>query len=165
MRWRRWWRPSTARAARQSGKTAGELVGMPCDVVVSDDFAGQIGKADVLIDFTRPGDAGTPACLPQAGRGDDHRYYGIRGRWQGRHRRGSEGCAGGLCAQHGRRREPSFSSCSTPLRASLIRATTSRSSRRTTSTRSMHRPGRPCAWAKSRVGPRPGPRGMCGLRS
>jgi len=36
------------------GKTAGELVGMPCDVVVSDDFAGQIGKADVLIDFTRP---------------------------------------------------------------------------------------------------------------
>ena len=25
------------------------------------------------------------------------------------------------------------------------------------STRSMHRPGRPCAWAKSRVGPRPGP--------
>jgi len=36
------------------GKTAGELVGMPCDVVVSDDFAGQIGNADVLIDFTRP---------------------------------------------------------------------------------------------------------------
>ena len=36
------------------GKTAGELVGMPCDVVVSDDFAGQIGKADCLIDFTRP---------------------------------------------------------------------------------------------------------------
>ena len=36
------------------GKTAGKLVGMPCDVVVSDDFVGQIGKADVLIDFTRP---------------------------------------------------------------------------------------------------------------
>ncbi len=36
------------------GKTAGELVGMPCDVVVSDDFVGQIGKADCLIDFTRP---------------------------------------------------------------------------------------------------------------
>ena len=36
------------------GKTAGELVGMPCDVVVSDDFAGEIGKADCLIDFTRP---------------------------------------------------------------------------------------------------------------
>lgn len=36
------------------GKTAGELVGMPCDVLVSDDFAGEIGKADCLIDFTRP---------------------------------------------------------------------------------------------------------------
>jgi 4-hydroxy-tetrahydrodipicolinate reductase len=36
------------------GKTAGELVGMPCDVVVSDDFAGEISKADCLIDFTRP---------------------------------------------------------------------------------------------------------------
>jgi 4-hydroxy-tetrahydrodipicolinate reductase len=36
------------------GKTAGELVGLPCDVVVSDDFAGEIGKADCLIDFTRP---------------------------------------------------------------------------------------------------------------
>lgn len=36
------------------GKTAGELVGMACDVVVSDDFAGEIGKADCLIDFTRP---------------------------------------------------------------------------------------------------------------
>ncbi len=36
------------------GKTAGELVGLPCDVVVSDDFAGGIGAADCLIDFTRP---------------------------------------------------------------------------------------------------------------
>ena len=36
------------------GMTAGELVGMPCDVVVSDDFAGEIDKADCLIDFTRP---------------------------------------------------------------------------------------------------------------
>ncbi|MCP5269571.1 MAG: 4-hydroxy-tetrahydrodipicolinate reductase [Zoogloeaceae bacterium] len=36
------------------GRSAGELVGMPCDVVVSDDFAGEIGKADCLIDFTRP---------------------------------------------------------------------------------------------------------------
>ncbi len=36
------------------GKTAGELVGLSCDVVVSDDFAAEIGKADCLIDFTRP---------------------------------------------------------------------------------------------------------------
>jgi 4-hydroxy-tetrahydrodipicolinate reductase len=36
------------------GRTAGELVGLPCDVVVSDDFSGQIARADCLIDFTRP---------------------------------------------------------------------------------------------------------------
>ncbi|MBW7903705.1 MAG: 4-hydroxy-tetrahydrodipicolinate reductase [Rhodocyclaceae bacterium] len=36
------------------GRTAGELVGLPCDVVVGDDFAGGIGAADCLIDFTRP---------------------------------------------------------------------------------------------------------------
>ena len=36
------------------GKTAGELVGLSCDVVVSDDFDGGIGAADCLIDFTRP---------------------------------------------------------------------------------------------------------------
>jgi len=36
------------------GKTAGELVGLPCDVVVSSDFAGEVAKADCLIDFTRP---------------------------------------------------------------------------------------------------------------
>jgi 4-hydroxy-tetrahydrodipicolinate reductase len=36
------------------GRTAGELVGLSCDVVVSDDFAAGIGAADCLIDFTRP---------------------------------------------------------------------------------------------------------------
>lgn len=36
------------------GKTAGELVGMPCDVVVSDDLAGGLQAIDCLIDFTRP---------------------------------------------------------------------------------------------------------------
>jgi len=36
------------------GRSAGELVGLPCDVVVSDDLAGEIAKADCLIDFTRP---------------------------------------------------------------------------------------------------------------
>lgn len=36
------------------GRNAGELVGLPCDVVVSDDFAGRIGAAECLIDFTRP---------------------------------------------------------------------------------------------------------------
>ena len=36
------------------GKTAGELVGLASEIVVSDDFAGQIGRADCLIDFTRP---------------------------------------------------------------------------------------------------------------
>ncbi len=36
------------------GKTAGELVGMASDVVVSDDLAGNLDKIDCLIDFTRP---------------------------------------------------------------------------------------------------------------
>ena len=36
------------------GRTAGELVGMACDVVVSDDLAGGLKNIDCLIDFTRP---------------------------------------------------------------------------------------------------------------
>ena len=36
------------------GKDAGELVGMPCGVVVTDDLEAGIAKADCLIDFTRP---------------------------------------------------------------------------------------------------------------
>jgi len=36
------------------GRPAGELIGMPCDVAVSADFVGEIARADVLIDFTRP---------------------------------------------------------------------------------------------------------------
>lgn len=36
------------------GKNAGELVGLPSDVVVTDDVAAGLGKIDVLIDFTRP---------------------------------------------------------------------------------------------------------------
>ena len=36
------------------GKDAGELVGMPCGVVVSSDVAAGIARADCLIDFTRP---------------------------------------------------------------------------------------------------------------
>jgi 4-hydroxy-tetrahydrodipicolinate reductase len=36
------------------GKNAGELVGMPCDLLVSSDLEGGIAQADCLIDFTRP---------------------------------------------------------------------------------------------------------------
>ena len=36
------------------GKTAGELVGMACDVVVTDDVAAGLKNIDCLIDFTRP---------------------------------------------------------------------------------------------------------------
>ena len=36
------------------GKDAGELVGMPCGVMVSDDLEAGIAKANCLIDFTRP---------------------------------------------------------------------------------------------------------------
>src|SRR5262245_56914617 len=35
-------------------KDAGELVGAPCGVKISDDPAGAIAGCDVLIDFTRP---------------------------------------------------------------------------------------------------------------
>ena len=36
------------------GKTAGELVGMACDVVVSDDLGSGLQAIDCLVDFTRP---------------------------------------------------------------------------------------------------------------
>lgn len=36
------------------GKTAGELVGLPCDVKVTDDLAAGLDHCDCLIDFTRP---------------------------------------------------------------------------------------------------------------
>src|ERR1035437_343728 len=36
------------------GKDAGELVGMPCGVLVTTDIEAGIAKADCLIDFTRP---------------------------------------------------------------------------------------------------------------
>jgi len=36
------------------GKDAGELVGAPCGVMISDDFDAALAKADCLIDFTRP---------------------------------------------------------------------------------------------------------------
>lgn len=36
------------------GKDAGELVGTPCGVAVSDDLDSVLAKADCLIDFTRP---------------------------------------------------------------------------------------------------------------
>lgn len=36
------------------GKDAGELVGMPCGVIVTSDLEAAIVKADCLIDFTRP---------------------------------------------------------------------------------------------------------------
>ncbi len=36
------------------GKDAGDLVGSPCGVKISDDFGGSLTGCDVLIDFTRP---------------------------------------------------------------------------------------------------------------
>ncbi len=36
------------------GKTAGELVGLPCDLRITDDLAGGLADVDCLIDFTRP---------------------------------------------------------------------------------------------------------------
>lgn len=36
------------------GKDAGELFGMPCGVLITDDIVGALKNADCLIDFTRP---------------------------------------------------------------------------------------------------------------
>jgi 4-hydroxy-tetrahydrodipicolinate reductase len=36
------------------GKDAGELIGAPCGVVITDDVAGALGGSEVLVDFTRP---------------------------------------------------------------------------------------------------------------
>ncbi len=36
------------------GKDAGELVGSPCGVLITDDFQAALANADCLIDFTRP---------------------------------------------------------------------------------------------------------------
>ncbi|NTV09896.1 MAG: 4-hydroxy-tetrahydrodipicolinate reductase [Zoogloea sp.] len=46
------------------GRDAGEFVGAPCGVLVSDDVAAGLAKADCLIDFTRP--EGTLAHLELA---------------------------------------------------------------------------------------------------
>jgi len=52
------------------GKTAGELVGMACDVVVTDDVAAGLKNVDCLIDFTRPeGTLGHLALCRKAGVG------------------------------------------------------------------------------------------------
>ena len=44
------------------GKDAGELIGAPCGIYISEDIASGLSGADVLIDFTRP--EGTLAHLP-----------------------------------------------------------------------------------------------------
>lgn len=41
-------------ASPMLGRTAGELVGMACEVVVTDDLAAGLKNIDCLIDFTRP---------------------------------------------------------------------------------------------------------------
>ncbi len=50
-----------AKGNAAAGKDAGELVGSPCGVKISDDAAQAIAGCDVLIDFTRP--EGTAAHL------------------------------------------------------------------------------------------------------
>jgi 4-hydroxy-tetrahydrodipicolinate reductase len=52
----------------QVGKTAGELVGMPCAVPVTDDLVAGLKNIDCLIDFTRPqGTLGHLELCRQAG--------------------------------------------------------------------------------------------------
>src|SRR5690348_15298606 len=40
--------------SRYLGRDAGELVGAPCGILITDDVTRALSAADVLIDFTRP---------------------------------------------------------------------------------------------------------------
>jgi len=59
------------------GKDAGELVGTPCGVAVSDDLDATLAGADCLIDFTRP--QGTMAHLEVCRRRGVHMIIGTTG--------------------------------------------------------------------------------------
>lgn len=59
------------------GKDAGELVGSPCGVAVTDDIEAALAKADCLIDFTRP--EGTMRHLESCRRRGVHMVIGTTG--------------------------------------------------------------------------------------
>ncbi len=59
------------------GKDAGELVGAPCGVAISDDLDATLSGADCLIDFTRP--EGTMAHLDVCRRRGVHMIIGTTG--------------------------------------------------------------------------------------
>ena len=65
------------------GKDAGEQLGVPCGVPISDDIEGTLARCDVLIDFTRPAGTlrhlaacrklGTSAVIGTTGFGDEEK--------------------------------------------------------------------------------------------
>ncbi len=59
------------------GKDAGELVGSPCGVAISDDIEATLAKADCLIDFTRP--EGTLRHMESCRRRGVHMVIGTTG--------------------------------------------------------------------------------------
>jgi 4-hydroxy-tetrahydrodipicolinate reductase len=59
------------------GKDAGELVGQPCGVAISDDVESALAQADCLIDFTRP--EGTLSHLEVARKRGVHMVVGTTG--------------------------------------------------------------------------------------
>ena len=96
--------------------------------------------------------AGAPGGVPRARRQGGHRHHRLQRRAEGRDRRARAPHRHRDGAQHERRRQRRASSCSTWPRARWPRATTSRSSRPTTATRSM-RPAAP-RWRWARWWPR-----------
>jgi 4-hydroxy-tetrahydrodipicolinate reductase len=59
------------------GKDAGEAIGHPCGIPITDDFAAAIARAQCLIDFTRP--AGTLQHLAVCRRHGTHMVIGTTG--------------------------------------------------------------------------------------
>ena len=122
---------------------------MPCDVVVSEDFAGEIGKADCLIDFTRP--EGTLEHLRLCRENGVAMVIGTTG-FDAAGKAEISAAAARIPIVSSRRTWRSVSiwcsSCSTRRHAFSTRVTTSRSSRPITGTRSMRRPVPRRAWAR-----------------
>jgi 4-hydroxy-tetrahydrodipicolinate reductase len=146
---RRWWRRSTSLARQCTGQGCRRAGRHALRRAVSSDAPRESPRP--LPDRLHPprGHAHhLESCRRRRGAAWSSAPPVFRRRRQGGDCRRRRGHPGGLRAEHERRRQRRFSSCSTWRPGSSTRATTSRSSRRTTATRSM-RPREPrCAWAR-----------------
>ena len=131
------------------GADAGAFLGRSTGVAVTADLRRGLEGADVLIDFTRP--EGTLAHLAVCRELGVRMVIGTTGfdaAAEGRHRRGGHGAADRAGAEHERGRERDAAPAGPGRAFAGDRATTSRSSRPTTATRST-RPAAPrWPWAR-----------------